>query len=81
MKIKDRIENWCHASVDTTVKTAEQLMQGGMEPIPALQAAGILTKSAVTEELRRQLANRNAAEITTRLRDGAGDPTETSILH
>lgn len=68
--IKEGIQQYANAALDTKDELAMAMMEAGVEPAQALIASTVVTKRSVAERLERHLGNRNAAEITTTLSDG-----------
>lgn len=67
MGMKRGVEQRMHAAIDEVSETTQQLIAGGVDPIEASKAAAIMTKAAVSENLRRRWAGLNAAGITQTL--------------
>lgn len=64
MRMANGIKQWVDGAIDTVEETAKELIDGGMEPKAAVQAAAILTKNTVADRLDKNLGNKNASLIT-----------------
>lgn len=64
MTMKQGIQNFVNAALDTKDEIAEELLDHGIDPRVALKISSSLTKRSIAEKLERHLENKNASEIT-----------------
>lgn len=64
MGMKEGIQQWVNTALDTKDEIATEMIAAGVDPIEALKASTVVTKSGVAQKLDRHFGNRNAAEIT-----------------
>lgn len=64
MTMKQGLQNFAHAIIDTKDEIAEELLDHGVDPKTALKLSSLFTKRSIDEKLERHLNNKNASEIT-----------------
>lgn len=62
--MKEGIQQWVNTALDTKDEIAAEMIAAGVDPMQALKASTVVTKSGVAEKLDRHFGNKNASEIT-----------------
>ncbi|WP_413484590.1 hypothetical protein [Morganella psychrotolerans] len=68
-KMVNGVKKTVNSALDIKDEICTEMIQGGVDPLQALKASAIVTKSRMNEIVERHFGNNNASEITSGLAD------------